>query len=249
MIKFFRQIRFSLMEQNKTTRYFKYAIGEIILVVIGILIALGINNWNNNRLDDNRNQELLAKLTNELNLNIKRAIFIDTTASSFSSRAVYTDSLIKILDKGIEKKHLKFMTEGTIFYVNTFNLNTAVYEELKNTGSLYSLGSKKLVTAIQKYYQLCERESFYNLNYSENLKTLRIRCFEGWSDFRYLYSKKGEEALKHHSWIFNPRSSNYIKFRQYVYAANGNSNLMSSKLKGIAKASEDLKELISTEIK
>ena len=46
MIKFFRQIRKSLLEQNKMGKYFKYAIGEILLVVIGILIALQINNWN-----------------------------------------------------------------------------------------------------------------------------------------------------------------------------------------------------------
>ena len=46
MIKFFRNIRLNLMETGKTGNYFKYAIGEIILVVIGILIALQINNWN-----------------------------------------------------------------------------------------------------------------------------------------------------------------------------------------------------------
>jgi hypothetical protein len=46
MIKFFRHIRRSLLEQNKMGKYFKYAIGEILLVVIGILIALSINNWN-----------------------------------------------------------------------------------------------------------------------------------------------------------------------------------------------------------
>ncbi len=49
MIKFFRHIRYNLMEQNKTGKYLKYAIGEIILVVIGILIALQINNWNEAR--------------------------------------------------------------------------------------------------------------------------------------------------------------------------------------------------------
>jgi len=46
MIKFFRKIRYNLMEQNKTGKYLKYAIGEIVLVVIGILIALSINTWN-----------------------------------------------------------------------------------------------------------------------------------------------------------------------------------------------------------
>ena len=47
MIKFFRKIRYDLMGKNKTDKYLKYAVGEIILVVVGILIALQINNWNN----------------------------------------------------------------------------------------------------------------------------------------------------------------------------------------------------------
>ena len=46
MIKFFRRIRFDLMEKNKTGKYLKYAVGEIILVMIGIILALQINNWN-----------------------------------------------------------------------------------------------------------------------------------------------------------------------------------------------------------
>jgi len=51
MIKFFRKIRYNLMEQNKTGKYIKYAIGEIVLVVVvvEILIALQINNWNEDR--------------------------------------------------------------------------------------------------------------------------------------------------------------------------------------------------------
>ncbi|HMC01869.1 MAG TPA: DUF6090 family protein [Flavobacteriaceae bacterium] len=49
MIKFFRIIRKKLLAEGKTTNYLKYAIGEIVLVVIGILIALQINNWNEER--------------------------------------------------------------------------------------------------------------------------------------------------------------------------------------------------------
>ena len=58
MLKFFRRIRQNLLAENKTGKYFKYAIGEIILVVIGILIALQINNWNESRKSDA--QELSA---------------------------------------------------------------------------------------------------------------------------------------------------------------------------------------------
>jgi hypothetical protein len=49
MIKFFRKIRQNLIMKNNTVKYFKYAIGEIILVVLGILIALQINNWNESK--------------------------------------------------------------------------------------------------------------------------------------------------------------------------------------------------------
>jgi len=49
MLSFFRKIRQKLLSQNRVTQYLAYAIGEIILVVIGILIALQVNNWNENR--------------------------------------------------------------------------------------------------------------------------------------------------------------------------------------------------------
>jgi len=51
MIKLFRKIRYDLMEKNKTAKYLKYAIGEIILVMIGILLALQVSNWNNQSTD------------------------------------------------------------------------------------------------------------------------------------------------------------------------------------------------------
>ena len=59
------------MEKNKTGKYFKYAIGEIILVVIGILIALSINSWNQNRLDQLDKKEILSKLHIEFQVNKK----------------------------------------------------------------------------------------------------------------------------------------------------------------------------------
>jgi hypothetical protein len=66
MIKFFRHIRKELMEQNKKSKYFKYAIGEIIRVVIGILIALQINNWNENRLKNETVKTYLSNLIQDL---------------------------------------------------------------------------------------------------------------------------------------------------------------------------------------
>mgnify|MGYP000188649675 CR=1 FL=1 len=67
MIKFFRKIRYNLMNENKTGKYFKYAIGEIILVVIGILIALSINNWNEGRKNDRKEALLIKNIIEDLN--------------------------------------------------------------------------------------------------------------------------------------------------------------------------------------
>jgi hypothetical protein len=66
MIKFFRKIRLELLNQNKMSKYFKYAIGEIILVVIGILIALSINNWNTKRLQSIKEVNYLKEIKSNL---------------------------------------------------------------------------------------------------------------------------------------------------------------------------------------
>ena len=71
MIKFFRHIRKSLLMENKTSRYFKYAIGEIILVVIGILIALQVNNWNNDREKDNKTKAIFGQIIDELVIDVQ----------------------------------------------------------------------------------------------------------------------------------------------------------------------------------
>lgn len=72
MIKFFRKIRQNLLFKGKTGKYLKYAIGEIILVVIGILIALQINNWNEGRKDLAQEQLILMQLQREYISNLNQ---------------------------------------------------------------------------------------------------------------------------------------------------------------------------------
>ena len=69
MIKFFRRIRQRLLTENKFSKYLLYAIGEIVLVVIGILIALSINNWNEGRKDKTESIKILKKLQAEFETN------------------------------------------------------------------------------------------------------------------------------------------------------------------------------------
>lgn len=68
MIKFFRKIRQKLLSENKFSKYLIYAIGEIVLVVIGILIALQINNLNEAKKTRTKEISYLANLKNDLEL-------------------------------------------------------------------------------------------------------------------------------------------------------------------------------------
>ncbi len=80
MIKFFRTIRQNLLLAGQTRKYLKYAIGEIVLVVIGILIALQINNWNNYKIDRISEVDFLNRLTHDLST--------DTIAFSWTVRGL-----------------------------------------------------------------------------------------------------------------------------------------------------------------
>ncbi len=66
MIKFFRKIRQNLLLESKTTKYFKYAIGEILLIVFGIFIALQLQNWNEKRKQEAQFKVILEQLYNTI---------------------------------------------------------------------------------------------------------------------------------------------------------------------------------------
>ena len=70
MLPFFRKIRYRLAENNQFFKYSQYAVGEIILVVVGILIALQINTWNQNRENRTQEKQVLVQLLNEYENNL-----------------------------------------------------------------------------------------------------------------------------------------------------------------------------------
>lgn len=106
MIKFFRKIRHNLLIENKTGKYFKYAIGEIVLVVIGILIALQINNWNEeNKINKIRTLKL-SQIESDLRadvVSLEEGILIKekeiATLKNYHERLSQSNASIDTLDK------------------------------------------------------------------------------------------------------------------------------------------------------
>jgi len=98
MINFFRRIRQNLLSEGKTGKYLKYAIGETVLVVIGILMALQINNWNENRKKREQAAYYLNQLLEDFTINKSVAkLLIDFNGMQFENSSLllksYTDSL------------------------------------------------------------------------------------------------------------------------------------------------------------
>ena len=149
MIKFFRHIRKSLLMENKTGKYFKYAIGEIILVVIGILIALQINNWNENRKQSIREASVLDELKQGLESNRN---ILEKRKLQFKAFQTKSKKLINHL----EAKRSYHDSLDQYFYVPTgnysFGISYATFENLKSQG-LDIISNKDLRLNLVKLYE------------------------------------------------------------------------------------------------
>ena len=151
MIKFFRNIRQKLLAESKTSIYFKYAIGEIVLVVIGIMIALQINNWNEHRKEKDQSIFYHEQLINDLeivieslNNDIKWAKTVKTEinrATLILEQGIANDSTLKILDFAL----------GNYFRLNRELPEITSYEEMKSSGQLKLIYNKSLRKKIADY--------------------------------------------------------------------------------------------------
>ena len=98
MINFFRKIRKELADDNKPLKYMRYAIGEILLVVIGILIALQVNDWNEHRKSKNEAVKILKKLEQEFETNTEELGWVINFHNDSYQAAIR-------LENGFDKDH------------------------------------------------------------------------------------------------------------------------------------------------
>ncbi len=141
MIKFFRDVRQKLLSQGKTGKYFKYAIGEIILVVIGILIALQINNWNNQQQNIEKEQRILSSLHAEFSQNLEE-LRRDHILNIYSLNACVA---ILSLDKQgpVDPKKIDSLI-GKAYNYATFDARVGVITDIIASGNLELIRDENL---------------------------------------------------------------------------------------------------------
>ena len=240
MIKFFRKIRQKLLSENKFSKYLIYAIGEIILVVIGIMIALGINNWNENRKQNSiiRNfyYQLEGDLDDESN-NLETVIIrIDESINSYEQYLELTkESNLKLIEM------INALTEVKLaFWYPSFNSNTI--GTLETTGDIKlipSLIRQKLISLIRKQDGIVSQA---NGNYSVYLSDLQKAGNLGF--YRNNYRLKENSHLSY--------AENYpeiiLTLENALYLKNYTEKRQIIELKQMLNDVNELKELIKIEI-
>ncbi|WP_445385794.1 DUF6090 family protein [Robiginitalea sp. IMCC44478] len=139
MLKFFRKIRFDLMEKNKTGKYLKYAIGEVVLVMIGILLALQVNDWNEQRKDRIKEQVVLRQLQEDYQANLAQLEEKMTTRKRIISSAL---KALKAFDQPVGANRDSLIKNlGNAFHDPTFD---PIENDLTSSDNLILVRNPKL---------------------------------------------------------------------------------------------------------
>ncbi|MFH4966578.1 DUF6090 family protein [Gaetbulibacter sp. M240] len=219
MIKFFRKIKQNSLLEHKTGKYLKYAIGEIILVVIGILIALSINNWNDNQKNAESELNYYQRILDDFEMDKQ---LISESLEKANKRIIISKELLLELDSGTKTKNFllnKFLVaiRGDIFVVRN-----VTFKDLISSGNLKLLNDITIKNSLIQYYsELENKQAQMQQNRDENLKKIFELFnssieFGGIQELEYVNQILGPEVLhtlKQVDWTKNKDSEYYKKFQ------------------------------------
>ena len=189
MLRFFRKIRQNLLADNKFTKYLMYAVGEILLVVIGILIALQINNWNEDRIHRKQEKEFIESVKNDLK---QDRDFIELIIAQLEPRMEAYQTLNKDLVDLYENDRESLDTVFKAYFRSqrTFYPILGSYESAVAGNQLTNFRKKevlqKIITLYNSTYDrlidngriLDERWAFVSKKYSYERRTGKFREME-----------------------------------------------------------------------
>lgn len=258
MIRFFRIIRKRLLEDGKFRKYFVYAIGEIFLVVIGILIAVGLGEW---RTEIKKQQELQGYYQG-----IKNDIKQDKI------RILTFDSLYRNAERGIvgeiDKMQLKSYNQDSLYsnvpswmvYVVSFTPSNSTFTEIVSSGKLQLFKNKEIKSQMLNLYNNLYPEFLIRqANNNEFLRTLRT--IELMETYRWMSILDNDNKIKtnlvlknpkveiNHDWVTDKQSDKYLKFENYMNLIRAAYLNMISRFETINTQLDELESIIDKELK
>ena len=193
MLSKFKKLRRSSLSLGNMKSYFLYAIGEILLVTFGILLALQVNNWNQNKQD----QSTIGAYLNSILINIKsdlsNAEFINTKRISLLPAIDYVRFNLRLKEETYNQSDIIFTSQSfnAILENNYLNANLSGFESLKNSGYLSKLQGKDIEVLLFQYYSIVEEIRLMEKHYNENLQNASEDFYT--TDFNKLASFKNKK--------------------------------------------------------
>ena len=194
MIKLFRNIRKKLAAENKIPAYLRYAIGEIVLVVIGILIALQINNWNENRKKSLQEVYYLNQLLEDFKYNKSMVKWhINFNKFQMENAILLLKSLKNDSLNETESKNWYYALSH-LWFLPHYSFNDNSWQELKSTGNIGLIHNKVVVQKIAEFYSIIENAydlenewGQFNLDYRKKINSilepeLRVKILKNLAD-------------------------------------------------------------------
>ncbi len=172
MIKFFRKIRQRLLTENNFSKYLLYAFGEILLVVIGILIALQINNWNQQRLDNQEESKLILSISEKIEFN---KFQYNVGIIRYNEVINSAQQLLQdIHSPNTNRNHRQFeedLHSITKRFLMGKSNSVSIYDEMIGAGQLTLLSSddlRKSITSLKANLQLLESYEGIQIDFVEH---------------------------------------------------------------------------------
>ncbi len=210
MIKFFRKIRQSLLAEGKTTQYLKYAIGEIFLVMVGILLALQVSNWNQNRIARNKEKVILAELNQEFKQNKAQ---LEDVLSHHRKALKSTDLLIAEFPLNIDSINLDSLKEKSIGFGlrHTFNPSQGIVKSLVNTSSFDLISDPELRKLLVSWSDVLadyqEEEQTASRILVDYIIPFRVRHFPIWRLRDERVNTSPAETREFETWVYIRRGN------------------------------------------
>ena len=217
MIPFFRKIRKKMADDNRPLKYMRYAIGEIVLVVIGILIALQINNWNENRKNKLMESEYYCKLLADFELDRQNiAVLYEESEHKIE---ISKRLLLELNNKNKDKPYLlNDYLQG--LRTNAFVPSKVAMTDIVSSGKLNLMTNDSLKNDLLRYYGELDK-LLYQLEINQSRSLERVFLYEdhlqfGGQYFEYVEKSLGEKILKTlpvNNWHLDRESKYYKEFQ------------------------------------
>ena len=241
MLRVFRKLKQTVVLDGKLRPYLLYAAGEIVLVVVGILIALQINAVYEDRMDRRDARRVLSRLVMDIDADFERLTFIDTTyASSLGEIREIYDILAMDRIEDVELVEKAALYDGAD--IKDVNSVRATFDEMVNSGNIYKLENEDLIRQIIEYYRLVDENTFQSREDRREFR--RFLYSPEMLDYFYIRSATANQLEIAREFLSDRESKNFRRLVQMVNWSGGQMNRGRARNSELMERNRALRDLL-----